>query len=204
MADPFLSLALQLLDCLQTQLADSPAGPACEYCLYHEAALVPADGCACDCEDGRGQAWVRIAGTAIVEAESRSAIGCPRGRWSGTFEIGTRRCVATMDEDGNPPSCQTITNEAMWLAGDRVAQAAVLRCCPVMDKSGLTVVSATQLPNGPAGGCAGWTTLVTLQPIRECGCAEDGGGHAGAGARGSGRVAATRNGPARAGFSPGR
>lgn len=171
MGDVVGALAARLLDCLCAQLALSPGGPVCACCLSHSGVGAPADECDCPCPDGesvgQGQAWVRVAAVVATPTVNRGS-GCTHGRWSPTYELGSRRCVSVVDGAGNAPSCQTRTDEAVLLAGDAAAHRAVVRCCEALKDIDITVVN--QLPDGPAGGCAGWLTLVTVGPLRECGC----------------------------------
>jgi len=148
----WIKLAHQLLECLLDELPE----PVCRAELRHHSAVVPSDDCDCECADGHGQAWVRITHAVIANVD-RSR--CPPNLWNVTYELGTRRCVATMDEAGTPPSPITTSEEAEELAFDARAQRRVLLCCKATDDRDLTAVS--QSPLGPAGGCAGWVTVFT-------------------------------------------
>jgi hypothetical protein len=162
--DAQLALGQQLLTCLTTELAAAPAGPVCTAALRHSAVVAPADECACECTDdtgavvGQGEAWVRIVSATMAALDRQR--GCPRPQWQVTYELGSRRCVTALDASGRPPTTAEASADAVRLAGDAAAHRRTLACCPALDERVQAALS--QLPAGPAGGCAGWVTRLTV------------------------------------------
>jgi hypothetical protein len=162
--DAQLALAQQLLACLTAELAAAPAGPVCVAALRHSATVAPADACMCECVDGAGQpagqgeAWVRVVSATMPGLDRQR--GCPRPEWQVTYELGSRRCVTTLDGAGRPPTAAEADADAVSLAGDAAAHRRVLGCCPGLDER--VQAALAQLPAGPTGGCAGWVTRLTV------------------------------------------
>lgn len=165
MADMLWPMAGELLGCFCERLAATPSGPVCACYLAHEASVVPGDvWCGCDCASGQGQAWVRLM-QAVLAAPAPRPGPCSHGRLNVTFELGSRRCVTVINEGGAPPDPVVLAADAERLAADAHAARQVVRCCVEGPLLGFT-----QSPIGPMGGCAGWTTQLTVGPISECGC----------------------------------
>ncbi|MBP2703524.1 hypothetical protein JOL79_06890 [Microbispora sp. RL4-1S] len=172
-----LPLAEALLACLCAELDDTVAGPVCVCCLA--PGPEPAD--CCTCPGGEGRAWVRV--TRIFPTSARfplPAVDPGRCATDGSYavelELGVYRCVATIDDDGTPPSCDQRTADAVKLLDDAAAMRRAVSCCfPRTELGrGRAVVVGEWRPIAPEGGCAGGALLVTVES-GDC-CPPAGGG----------------------------
>jgi hypothetical protein len=162
-------LAQGLLQCLCTALNSSIAGPVCQCCL-HPGTLVPMDLC-CDCGNGQGQAAVRIVSiypTTNFPAQSFVTERCPASTLAVVLEMVVYRCAATLDEQGNPPSCPAMTNDALVAADDAGAMRCAALCCFGQLDSDLRFVLGAWQPLGVAGGCHGGSMQITVEASNFC------------------------------------
>lgn len=170
-------LAAELLECLCTALEGSLSGPPCRCCIYPGAA-VPADSC-CECDGGQGQAWVRVARIYPIIVgrfpnQMFEPTRCDTHRaWAVELELGVYRCLATLDDDGNPPTCEQLEHDAQMIADDAAAMRVAARCCFAgRDRD---MVMGAWAPIGPSGGCGGGSMTLTVQAWDcECPPAEEG------------------------------
>ena len=168
--DPVLPLAERLLACLCERLIDTVAGPACVCCLYH-GTTVPMDYCDSVSAEGNGQAWVRVnriypAG-ARFPVQSFEVTPCKIPSWGVELVMGVYRCVAVLDDAGNPPTCDQITADATKLLSDAAAMRLAAVCCFPEGADTIAVVGDYQ-PLGPQGGCAGGALSITVQFCECC------------------------------------
>lgn len=126
------------------------------------AGTVAWDDC-CDCGDGEGQLWVRLADWSpdpndeVVYSKACAAPGLL------SVAVGALRCVPTLDDSGNAPSAAEETIAAMQVHLDaQLIQDAVM--CNVVD-----VVWGGWVPLGFEGGCGGGEHLYTI-PFAPCRC----------------------------------
>lgn len=165
MADTLvLPLAEELLGCLCAALADS-GNPVCQCCL-HPGLATPMDFCDCACSaGGNGQAWVRVGriypAGARFPAQSFDADPCKINSWGVELIMGVYRCVHTLDDDGQPPSCDQVTSDTELILADAAAMRAAI-CCFGGDPD-RQAIAAEWSPIGPNGGCAGGVQSITVQ-----------------------------------------
>ncbi|MFF3665470.1 hypothetical protein [Microtetraspora malaysiensis] len=165
-------LAQDLLGCLCGALEESLGGPPCRCCVY-PGAQVPADSC-CDCGAGQGQAWVRVAkifpAAARFPEQSFAVESCASRSWGVELEVGVYRCVATVDDEGNPPSCEQVEHDAAVILDDAAAMRRAVACCFADGEHGnRDLVVGEWTPIGPSGGCGGGSMTVTIQAY-DCAC----------------------------------
>lgn len=88
--------------------------------------------------------------------------GCSVPYWLVTVTVGILRCVDTVDDDGAPPSDNTLTTEGVRYAFDMAALASAARS--LMSNDGSPVDSIVGMVGlGPMGGCAGGEMTVTMK-----------------------------------------
>lgn len=85
------------------------------------------------------------------------------------------RCAPVQGDDGTPPSCQDISDSAMWAAEDawRVRNATV--CCVrdlEQDDAIYDWAVVDQAPVGPMGACVGSRLTVNVFFQHVCSCSE--------------------------------
>lgn len=160
-----------LATCLCTQLADTLGGPVARCCAIPGSAVVIDDCC-------NGTAWVRLDRMDTIPAGDRR-VPVTDVSWGGRecgpmlarllVGLGVMRCAATVDENGNPPACDTLSQESKVMFSDIDALFAAALCCDapveVVDASPQQLV-----PQGPAGGCAG-AELIVAYTVDLCPCA---------------------------------
>lgn len=155
---PTTALASWLLHALAEELALSTAGPVGVTLMAPGGSPPPADWC-CTAEDGsQGMAWVRISRRypssrfPFTDSDPRR---CP-GAWAAEVELGSYRCVHTLDDEGRPPTPEQVTEDALNLDSDAQAmQAAVCRLR-------WQYVLGPWTTLGPSGGVVGGAQLVTV------------------------------------------
>jgi hypothetical protein len=142
-------LATQLLAGVLAELpADQQPGRACVV----PGAVVADDDC-CD-----GQLAVALPTSYLSDGFPGSpgeGSTCGAAYLVQTYVIRLGRCVHTLDEQGNPPSCDQLDADSQLLDGD--AQAVLAGAIGVLDAGGafLDYRLRTRDAFGPAGGCAG-------------------------------------------------
>lgn len=172
MPDPVLPLAERLLACLCNALEDSHRGPVCACCL-HPGSVVPMDYCDCECAGGQGQAWVRVARIyptgARFPSQTFDIQPCQQAvpSWAVELVMGVYRCIATIDDEGRPPDCAQVTDDAVALMSDAAAMRQAAMCC-FPDGGDTAVVVGEYTPIGPSGGCGGGQLSVTVQAYDCC------------------------------------
>jgi hypothetical protein len=159
-ADPVLGPKLQsFLACVCAEL--SAAGrPVCDCCLVWGAVAPPADFCACDCDGGHGQAFVRVIRLDPQATSNRTAaMKCQPLRVRAWVEAGVYRCVP-MGEDGEPPTCEERTESAWGFLRDARALRAAVACCNALKGDRIEFMS--QDPANVSGGCSGVMIQFTV------------------------------------------
>lgn len=167
--DAVMPLAERLLDCLCALLEGSVGGPVCHCCVY-PGRQVPVDYC-CDCPTGgEGQAWVRV--ERIYPTSGRFPARATRpepcgggGAWAVELVMGVYRCVATLDDAGNPPPCDRIFADAEKLLSDAAVMRAAASCCfPTGETES---VPGDYEPLDSDGGCGGGVMSLLVR-FDEC------------------------------------
>lgn len=164
--DPVLPLAERLLACLCNALEDSAAGPVCDCCVHPGPAPPPMDYCDCECAGGVGQAWVVVnriyPAAARFPAQAFDLVPCKVPSWGVELVAGVYRCVHTLDDNGVPPSCAQVTQDATELLSDAAAMRQALVCC-FPEGADTVAVVGDYTPLAPQGGCAGGQMSITVQ-----------------------------------------
>lgn len=119
-----------------------------------------------------GQLWVRLVRLLPHTPSGRQAgaasAACRPDYWIATVGVGVIRCVATVNDRGQPPKDSRMTDDALGIWADAEA----LQCALV----GLTIprtygpVTVTDWsPLGPEGGAAGGEWGLTIKVSDCCG-----------------------------------
>lgn len=159
-ADPVLGPKLQsFLACVCAELA-AAGRPVCHCCLVWGASKPPADYCDCDCEDGSGQAFVRVVRLDPQSTGNRTqTMKCQPVRVRAWIEAGVYRCVPVGDESG-PPTCDERTDSAWGFIRDARALRSAVACCDALKRDRIEFMS--QDPADVSGGCSGVSLQFTL------------------------------------------
>jgi hypothetical protein len=110
-----------------------------------------------------GMLYVKVINVTPVQGNTK-ANGMPCGilAWSVQFGIGVLRCVATIDDRGNPPGAVKINADGAQFSKDMSNLLASVVCL------GEATINEA-VPLGPQGTCAGSEVRFTLR-LPVCGC----------------------------------
>jgi hypothetical protein len=150
--------ALDLLTGPSSECCISPA--PCRTALYL-GGEVPWDECGSGCGNGKsGMLWAKL----ISVDPQGPAQGGNCDTWQWTAEFGIVRCIATVSNNGNPPSATAIQVDADQQIADADAIFTALNCCASRPETLQDVTVLRWQPLGPTGACAGgtWTVKGTL------------------------------------------
>lgn len=160
-ADPVLGPLVQsFLSCVCAELTAAGRKP-CVCCLVWGDTPPPAEFCDCDtCEDGSGQAWVRVVRLDPAAVGNRlTTMKCQPIRLRAWIEAGVYRCVPTGDASG-PVTCDERTDSTWGLLRDARALRTAVACCEALRPHRMEFMSSE--PMGVLGGCTGTTIQFTL------------------------------------------
>lgn len=117
--------------------------------------VVAWDYCDRGCSNGLdGQLWGNLQSVQQIPDPSGSASSrC--GDFTFTGEIGIVRCMATVKDDGRPPSVDQLIADADRQAVDGDAVWSALACCSERSEEVKDLVVESWRPLGPQGGCGG-------------------------------------------------
>lgn len=141
-----------ILDCAKDALDPTPGW----------ASIVPGSEAVLE-ECCQGQLWTRL--ISLTPLYDRN---CVMG-WEASVEVGMVRCVATLDDRGNPPTREQIEDDAIAMMKDVEALQKALLCCPKTVKYVELATLESWQPYGPESGCAGGTWSLVVR-IPDCGC----------------------------------
>lgn len=165
MAKPELRISpiiVSLLGCLEIE---NKASESPDFCRIGPmpAGSVIIDACG-ECVDGScgGQGWVRLVNSfASTDFPLEDPIAQCGSKRAFTLEVGIARCMASMDEDGEPPSVEDVTKDWAQQMTDMETMRRAIACCFGRDFEGDYVLGG-YLPSPDQGDCgyATWTVLV--------------------------------------------
>lgn len=156
---------------------ESSGRPVCSCCL---TIGTPVSECDCECADGaRGR--VSLYPQSIVPSQSwpqalpawdRYDHACGPPYIMLTLNVEITRCVPTMDELGNPPTCTELISAGLaWYADATIVRQAVGCCLRDMKRNGtiqrFSMGQTTPVPE--QGGCAG-SVLQVMIGLSHCLC----------------------------------
>lgn len=130
-------------------------------------AAAPWDVC-CSCDrDHEGQAWVavqQVAPTGPFPAQSTQPLRCRPADYLAQIVVGVLRCATTVDDAGNVPTVDQLTDEAVKVSRDRtlIRYAVLCRWAEDADLLPGRLVLGPWQPLGPQGGCVGGQTSLTI------------------------------------------
>lgn len=167
----------ELLSCLCDMLA-TEGRPACACHHYGGEEPPVGDRCSTNTAGENGQVWVRRVSQGITaDQEDITFAGAPCGGvWQSVIELGIYRCISAVPaEDGTAPPVENYDADRDLLAADRATLAQVLCCWPLAGEPPVTdppaplpfeldisVLSASIVPTGPTGACAGSILTITV------------------------------------------
>lgn len=127
-------------------------------------AQVAWDNC---CEDGSGssggQLWVRAVNVYPGFPRQENDLKCAPRLYTAVLEVGVVRCAHTLDDQGNPPTEQEMTEDTTRIMEDMEDMLSGMN-----ENFDWAHIVGQWVPVGPDGGCAGgqWSVSVRLQPCQ--------------------------------------
>lgn len=172
----FRPIVTALLACVCTGLTEAGA-PACSCCL---GIGQPSDAfCDCACSAGAGQLTIYPAPVgpsrsfpALVVGDDRMDHACGPPYIVQTLNVELSRCVALVDEAGDPPTCDQRGAEALdWYRDVNIVRQSLACCLAAMRTAGTIERWSLGLttPKPDAGGCAGSVTQAMVA-LKHCAC----------------------------------
>lgn len=159
--------------CVVDGLGQTPAGAPGRQCLLLPTQTIPWDNC--DCGGQVALAIQTVYGstrfpTPADATRDWSPCGPP---WQvAQVMVSVVRCVPTMDDQGQPPTCAAELAAALILEADRTAVRQALACCLTGLKDAGVIGGWALNPSttvGELGGCAGVETTFLIA-LRSCLC----------------------------------
>jgi hypothetical protein len=159
--------------CVVDALAQTPAGAPTRQCLLLPTNLIPWDNC--DCGGQVALAIQSVYGSTRFPTPadaSRDWSKCGPPWQVAQVVVQVTRCVPTMDDQGQPPTCAASLVAAYTLENDRTAVRQALACCLTELKDSRVIGGWAMNPSvtvGEQGGCAGVETAFLIG-VRSCLC----------------------------------
>lgn len=153
MAEPdiFWLTAKEILDCVCTSLEeDSPCGCPCRACVV--AGTPVWDNC---CEDGQLTIYLErifVAGNFPSQASGPVFCSSPL---AADFVVQLLRCAPTVKDDGTPPTCEELSENAREIMTDMFITERAVICCLAAEKRNRLFTMRDARVIGPQGGCVG-------------------------------------------------
>src|SRR5262245_53326757 len=155
-------LMTELLECLCTEVGQTPGGAPC-FCGLVPGAFNVMDYCDCT-GTGCGMAFVRLDRmypSRSLPVQSNDFRSC-NDPLAVRLETGVFRCLPGMNERGEPPTVDE-QNQAVWIQMcDRQAMYRAIVCCVGIPRARPAILDAYR-PQGPLGNCGGGVWAVTIQ-----------------------------------------
>lgn len=145
-------------------MLDGLLGIASAALPFHTAVLSPGSLVSwdfCQCGGGEGkQLWVRL--VSITPFQTATITYPCGGGWNVLAGIGALRCVAVLDDNGDPPSPDEQAADTRLMVADMEALSeAIHNMSSVYGVEKISPMSWT--PLGPDGGCAGGEWQVQIK-----------------------------------------
>lgn len=163
--DLFAPVMASLLDCANVALTDCqrPVG---------RAQLVVGEVAHDDCCEGSGQLSVRLidafpSGRPFPQADMVQPCGITV--LAARIGVGVVRCAHVLTDDGDPPTPEEITADALGATADASILLSAIQCCDLSGTYTEIERVVRWVSTGAQGGCLGgeWELLVGLNG---CGC----------------------------------
>lgn len=179
----FVAIVTGLAGCVVGALDQTPAGAPCRQCVLLPTQQIPWDNCGPCAEGCNGQVAFAIREVYGSKSFPQPLTGetwrkCAVHYSIARVVVSVTRCVPTMDERGNPPSCASELAAAITLENDRTAVRQAIADClcaasaPTLSPRYLSEWSISpSVTVGELGGCAGVETefLIGVQVACQCG-----------------------------------
>ena len=162
------AMASAVLDELTAQLNDTRAGQACIATVYPGVMAVDEFGCGCN--EGEGQAWVRVANMyPTVNFPDQYVLpfaGYDPLTWAVVLELGVTRCYP-ITKNGDMPPAAHLDSAARDAMDDAAAMRRAAMCA---FGNQVPRILGSWEPRGPNAGVHGGTMLMTFLADVNCGC----------------------------------
>lgn len=173
LSQSFAPIVTGISACIIDALAQTPAGAPDRQCLLVPTQSIPWDNC--DCGGQIATAIQSVYGSSRFPTPAdatRDWSPCGPAWQVAQVLVSVVRCVPTMDDQGQPPSCPAELAAALTLEDDRTAIRQALACCLTNLKDTAVIGAWAMNPTvtvGELGGCAGVETTFLIG-ARSCLC----------------------------------
>lgn len=155
----YFDLAAHLLGCVCEALEETTCG-----CPEWRAVVAGQPSWDVCCE---GQLYVAVENvypSLVFPAATAEPVRCG-APLAATLVVGIARCAVSMDDRGNPPTCEAQSSQAVRVYEDAEAVMRGTICCLAeLSRDALSVVGAQSFI-GPSGGCVGSELRVSVQLV---------------------------------------
>jgi hypothetical protein len=182
-------IAHQVLSCVCAELdsvadadeTETQPGCPCRACVVpgQLPSIVVCDA-GCGNERQQGQLYVnitRVFMTTNFPVQDQSAIKCKPATMAVELLITLMRCTATLDQKGNPPTCDQLSAVAAIVNTDMRTVMNAVMCCvpfdPLRPSKTRRVAVIDQRSKGPDGTVVGFETRIIVDLNDSCGCPEE-------------------------------
>ena len=162
--DPVVPIVSGLLTCANDEL-ERFGVPVCR-AFWAPSGQIPWDACGKTADGAEGQLWVAVESVFPTDSFPSPVAGAHRCTPSGyglNLQVGVLRCAHTVDDQGNAPSAEQISSDALKVSNDRAILEQAILCCFVDEDTdpGMFRLGNWE-PMGPGGGCTGgrWRMAV--------------------------------------------
>ena len=148
----------EAVNCVYTELPVTP-------CTVGTTVGVPIMDTCCECETGsNGALWghlidIQPGDTYTGDARTRRK-PCAPVFWWATFRVTLFRCFPTIDERGEIPSAEELTETAADAHLDAAAMTRALHCCSIGGEP--VILDAVTVTSDPSGGCSMLSALFKV------------------------------------------
>jgi hypothetical protein len=177
----FAALVTGVGACIVDALDQTPAGAPCRQCLLVPTSQIVWDNCGpCPggCDGQVAQAIRGVYGSDTFPASAANLnwakLSCTPKYWVAEVVVSVTRCLPSISETGEPPSCDEELAAALTLENDRTAVRQAIACC-LDDVYTATPQWLAAYALGPSttlpelGGCGGSETTYLLG-VQSCPC----------------------------------
>lgn len=170
-SDQVLPVVSRLLTCAN-DLLEHYQVPVCR-AFWTPGASAPWDACGRTVGGAEGQLWVGVESrfpTDNFPTPSAGAHRCTPAEFGVNLQVGVLRCAHTVDDQGNAPPAEAISDDAMKVSRDATILEQAILCCFIDEDSDPgTFRLGSWEPLGPNGGCVGGRWRLAARVAR-CRC----------------------------------
>lgn len=158
--DLLWTMAQEVVDCICAALTEeSECACPCRACVVWGQPVWD------QCCDGQLTVFVERVYVADNFPQTESGSILCSAPLAGDFVLQLIRCVPTVDDNGNAPSCDELSESARKLLQELYISERALICCLAAYKKKRRFTVRDARPVGPQGGCAGFEIRFSVELV---------------------------------------